>query len=268
MKNLFIPFLIVCILFFQPVFLVRGQDVGDPAPDFSLSTLSGPSFTLSEHRGEVVCIFLFGYACPHCLANGYNTETGIYDVFKTHQDFTAVGVDTWDGNASGVESFKSSTGITYPLCLMASSLESLYKISYDRLIVVDKEGIIRYRTSSNSISAVVSNVAGAIEDIFKADTMAMGTGLRPGPETGLKIYPVPAADHIYVQSPSLDLSRARISIINSIGKVLLDEKASGYSSTDGNLNIPVSQLHDGIYFLRIAADGKAVTRKFSVVKSQ
>ncbi|NJK85193.1 MAG: TlpA family protein disulfide reductase [Bacteroidales bacterium] len=118
------------------VLLAKGQNVGEPAPDFTLNVLNGGQFKLSDQKGKVVFIFVFGYNCPHCKANGPNTQTGIYEMFMDNSSFVAIGVDTWNGNSSGVESFKATTGITYPLGLNASSIESLYSTTYDRILVV------------------------------------------------------------------------------------------------------------------------------------
>jgi peroxiredoxin len=150
---------------FLVTFTGMAQDVGDEAPDFSLTTLNGNSFTLSNYRGKVVFIFFFGYACPHCLANGNNTETGIYNIYKSYEEFEAVGVDTWNGNNSGVSSFASTTGITYTLCLQAGALEATYQTTYDRIVVVDKEGIIRYKSTANSVTSIVSDAAQVVPQV-------------------------------------------------------------------------------------------------------
>ena len=254
------------------------QKVGDEAPDFTLNTLGGSSFTLSDHRGSVVFIFLFGYACPHCLANGNNTETGIYNVYKGKEDFVAVGVDTWNGNESGVQSFKSSTGITYPLCLKGSSLESLYSSTYDRILVIDKEGILRYKSTSNSVQSVVSDASDAIEAVFDGtmdttttDTSGnnMNTGVYPQEDrSGLKIYPVPASDQLTIESTAINLDHATVTIMNSAGKVLFDRSVSHFSDGSSLVRVSVNNLATGIYFVRINAEEKTVTRKFAVIENR
>ncbi len=243
------------------------QNVGDVAPDFSYSTLAGSQFTLSEYRGKVVFIFVFGYACPHCLANGNNTETGIYNIYKSNPDFVAVGVDTWGGNASGVSSFKISTGLSYPLCLKAGAFEMLYVTTYDRIIVVDREGIIRYKSTAFSTTAVVAQAAEAIGNVLdETDTTGMMTGAGPLAERpDLRIYPVPARDHLIVESPTLNLQNASVTVLNSLGRIVSEGSADTFYAGSGRLNIPVSHLAAGIYFIRIRAEGRNITRKFQVV---
>ncbi|APF20258.1 alkyl hydroperoxide reductase/ Thiol specific antioxidant/ Mal allergen [Caldithrix abyssi DSM 13497] len=38
------------------------QNVGQPAPDFTLTDLNGVQHKLSDYRGKIVYIFWFGYS--------------------------------------------------------------------------------------------------------------------------------------------------------------------------------------------------------------
>ena len=49
----------ICMLIVSRV-SVSAVSVGDQAPDFSLQTLSGDLYTLSEHSGNIQLIFYFG----------------------------------------------------------------------------------------------------------------------------------------------------------------------------------------------------------------
>jgi peroxiredoxin len=42
--------------------IVSAADVGDPAPDFTLSKVGGGDFTLSDYQGKIIYIFWFGYS--------------------------------------------------------------------------------------------------------------------------------------------------------------------------------------------------------------
>jgi peroxiredoxin len=46
-------------LFFVSVSL--GQNVGSPAPDFTLNSLEHGQISLSQNKGKVVFLFFFGY---------------------------------------------------------------------------------------------------------------------------------------------------------------------------------------------------------------
>lgn len=85
---------------------------GDPAPDFTLPTADGGSFTLSEQRGRGVVIFFF----PAAMTPGCTTQACDFrDSLGTLQaaGYTVLGVSP-DPVARLVE-FTESAGLTYPL---------------------------------------------------------------------------------------------------------------------------------------------------------
>lgn len=47
-----------------------GAGVGKAAPDFSVPTLDGKTFTLSEQRGKPTVIFFMAYWCGSCVPEG------------------------------------------------------------------------------------------------------------------------------------------------------------------------------------------------------
>ena len=253
---------------------VYAQDVGDTAPDFVLETLDGTDFKLSNHEGKVVFIFFFGYACPHCLANGPNTQTGIYDIYKENEAFVAVGIDTWDGNKSGVENYKAATGIEYTLCLMGSDLEQAYETTYDRIVIVDKEGIIRYKATANATSDIVDQASSVIETYLNKETMNGGedddmmgviTGIIEETDNEeMILYPLPARSELFIESSILNDPNLYIKIVDQTGR-------SNYDVTFGRYNeksiiVSVNKLEDGLYFLHISGSNQIISKKFLVLK--
>ena len=98
--------------------------------------------------------------------SGPDTEEHINQVYK-NQNFQAIGLDYWSGSNSGnVGTFKTSTGITYPLCRNASATRGLYQ-AYEGLdvsMVIDHSGIVRYKGSgvkTAELTAMINNLIGA-----------------------------------------------------------------------------------------------------------
>ena len=82
-------------------------------------------------------------------------------MYGSNSNFAIIGLDQWNGNAASVNSFQSVTGVNFPLLLNASATASDYQTTYDRMVVVDKSGKIRFRgtqNAANSITAVVETV--------------------------------------------------------------------------------------------------------------
>lgn len=142
-----------------------GVSAGEPAPDFTLTSLEGTQYTLSDLQGKVVYIFFFGAECPHCIANGPATESKIYQPYKNNSNFVALGLDTWDLSTTENTQFKNVTGITYTLLLKAQmTLVDYYGNSayYDRSVVIGSDGTVVYKGTGyvNTDADLVGDIIG------------------------------------------------------------------------------------------------------------
>ncbi len=131
------------------------------APEFSLVSLDGSTVKLSDYKDKVVVLFFFGNACPSCKAIAPSVESKLNTAFSSKTDYVILGLDQWDGNNAAVESFKSTTKVTFPLLLKASAVAGSYNTTYDRLVVIDKAGIVAFKgtqIASNDIDKAVAKV--------------------------------------------------------------------------------------------------------------
>lgn len=118
--------------------------VAETATNFTLTSDTEAKVNLSDYKGKVVVLFFFGNGCTSCKA----TSPSIQSTFGTAYDskkFQIIGLDTWDGNLASVQAFKKSSNLTFPLLLNASSVAKTFSTTYDRLVVIDKEGFIRFK---------------------------------------------------------------------------------------------------------------------------
>jgi hypothetical protein len=91
--------------------------------------------------------------------SGPDTEFFINRVYD-QQDFQAIGLDYWDGNTTNVNVFQQTTSISYPLCFSASGTQALYQAyeAKDVSLVIDQQGIVRYRGGGVNISEITSMI--------------------------------------------------------------------------------------------------------------
>jgi len=238
---------------------LQAQNVGDAAPDFSLQTLKGTTFTLSAHKGKVVFVFLFGNSCSHCVANGPNTQK-IYQKFMSDPNFVAIGVDVWNGTSNSVISYKNRTGISYNLAINGSSLTSNYGTTYDRILIIDQEGILHYKATSNATSGVAAIVEDKLETLLKAG--ATGINDSEITEKEFKVYPNPVSSIATIQTSIQAGTTVGLSLVDITGRTVLFSKREVGNS--GEMSLEVTNYTSGLYFLRIKDDKQTFTSKILI----
>lgn len=251
-KTILIGLLITSIFSLE----TNAQNVGSPAPDFTLDKLDGGSFTLSDQGEKVVFIFTFGNACPHCLANGPNTQTEIYEVYKDNPNFVAVGVDTWNGNAAAVQSYKSTTGIEYTLLLNGSTLEDSYNTTYDRIIIVDQQGVLKYKSSTVANIATTteaSNIISALLDVT--------SGIREQKVNSKQFLLAPniIQNELRIVNPFKQVQQVKIEVIDMTGKVV---HLLSKIELNGEVTIDTSTLSPGVFTVVVVAKNDYGVAKF------
>jgi peroxiredoxin len=122
-----------------------GLNVGQIAPNFTLSTLNGQKVSLSDYRGKAIMLNFWEVNCEGCRAE-------LPGMIKTYQaqeknNFVILGVNPTDeaGTAAG---FARETGIHYPVLLDRNlQVDDLYNISgTPTSFFIDRQGIIRSET--------------------------------------------------------------------------------------------------------------------------
>lgn len=98
------------------------------APDFTLSTLSGESVTLSDLRGQAVLVNLWASWCTPCRAE----MPAMQIVYERYRDrgFTILAVNaTNQDSLSSAQAFVEELGVTYPILLdLDGKVSALYQL--------------------------------------------------------------------------------------------------------------------------------------------
>ena len=243
--------------------IINAQEIGQAAPEFSYKDLEGNTHSLSDYKGKVLFLNVFGHGCPYCLAIGNDTETRVNQVYGQNADFQAIGLDTWSNSTvATVGEFRMTTGITYPLLLQAGSFEQLYSTTYDRLIIVDREGIIRHKNKSLATEKDLDNAIAILEDLFLTmDVDPLADGLGSGLEA---VYPNPSNDQVNIRFNIKENDRVSISVYNPLGQEVKRIVDNTLPAGEHKRIIRISDLSSGIYFIRMETAGKSWSRKFQI----
>jgi peroxiredoxin len=130
--------------------VVTGAQIstGTNAPDFTLPTLDGRTFTLSDcfkDKSSIVVMDIWATWCPPCRAE----IPYLIDLQKKYQSNKAVNIIgvSVDQEKNKVADFARSYSINYTIALDygASKTGSSYKINgIPTTLLIDKKGVIRY----------------------------------------------------------------------------------------------------------------------------
>ncbi len=116
--------------------------VGYPAPDFTLKTLDGKVFTLSEHRGTPIVLNFWATWCGPC-----QNEMPAMQATATRYAGKAlvIGVDQGEEPAV-VQKFLKEVGVSYPISLDSDqSVAHRYNVAgLPTTFFIDSNGVIQH----------------------------------------------------------------------------------------------------------------------------
>ena len=114
--------------------------VGNSAPDFELTSLSGETIRLSQFRGQPVVLSIAASWCPDCRAEAPLIEK----LHQEHPELVVLLVDSKE-TPEAVQMFVDEIGITHPVLLdKDGAVSELYQIiAIPTGLFIDKDGVIR-----------------------------------------------------------------------------------------------------------------------------
>jgi cytochrome c biogenesis protein CcmG, thiol:disulfide interchange protein DsbE len=122
---------------------VAAPQAGFPAPDFSLQTATGETYTLSELKGQAVLVNLWATWCPPCRAEMPAIQK-IYEEYKD-QGLIVLAVNmTAQDNPLNIVPFVTEYELTFPILLdETGEISAAYQLrSLPSSYFIDREGII------------------------------------------------------------------------------------------------------------------------------
>lgn len=123
-----------------------GSDVDDIAPDFSVPTLDGKTFVLSENQGKPTIILFMAYWCGNCIPEA-RALAQLQKEYGDRINIIALDIDT-SSTAESLEQFKQAAGNGVYVWAFDPDFEvaSSYQVNaLDTTLILDAKGIIVYR---------------------------------------------------------------------------------------------------------------------------
>jgi len=148
-KTIFFSLLLAVFLnVFFPVASVAeietGIEIGDKAPDFTLSTLDGEEVQLSDFEGEEILLNFWATWCPPC-----REEMPDIQKFYDQHDVTVLAVNLTDTemNKENVNVFIEEFEFTFPILMdEEAEISNLYRVNPIPVsYMLDSDGVIQHK---------------------------------------------------------------------------------------------------------------------------
>lgn len=120
---------------------------GPLASDFSLPTLDGGTFTLSEHKGEVVVLYFMASWCGSCVPEARSLAT-LYEQYKA-QGLTVVAINLEpQANKAELSKFREladNAAYTWAFDTTFAVAQAYSVQTLDATVIIDSSGRIAYQ---------------------------------------------------------------------------------------------------------------------------
>lgn len=162
----------------QIVFAAGFFKVGEPAPAFALTSITGDALSLEQLRGKVVVLGLF-HICDPCMMQGANLQK-VHEAM-TGKNVAVVGINSSGNSKRDVGEFLSAfpVKVTYPYLLDPSkTTDKLYGGGkfIPNVYVIDQRGVIRWQRVGNMDLAGADVITQEVEKLL-ASPPANGAGV-------------------------------------------------------------------------------------------
>lgn len=119
----------------------REQTKQSDTADFTLYSIDGVEYTLSEFKDQVVVIDFWATWCPPCR-NSIPVFIKLYQKYH-EQGFTILGISL-DNDEQALRDYSKQMKITYPVLIGNKEIAKAYQVSgIPKTIFLDKKGRVR-----------------------------------------------------------------------------------------------------------------------------
>ena len=175
-------------------------------------------------------------------------------------------MDYYDGTPSQLDVFRAITGITYPLCRLASPTGRAYGVTNEWNVVVDQQGIIRYKNFGTNLAAIT-----AVIDQHLANS---GISENPAAERGFVLhqnYPNPFNPATHIAFELLKGAAVSLKVFSLRGELittLLDQdlRTGRYEVAWNAKDEQAKPVASGIYFYELRTGAFSERRKMLLMQ--
>jgi peroxiredoxin len=122
------------------------------APDFTLPTLTGPTFHLAATRGHVVVLYFMAPTCPSCVPDSHTLADTLLSTQQYGVQALAIDVNLEDrpGDLEAFirsEAIPATTPIQWGIDTTGAITSAYGVLTLETTVVIDRKGEIAYQTN-------------------------------------------------------------------------------------------------------------------------
>ncbi len=238
------------------------------AVNFHVKTIEGETiwlFPLLDDENKIVVIDFFSTTCSSCQEYAPDFQA-TYEAFGENQgNVYFLGIN-WGNDNQGVREFDSIYGLTFPTVSGTQGGGNIanndYQIaSYPTVILITPDHQIMeqyiWPPSQENITDAIIAAGGEYVGIEQHGMVA----------GEVEIFPNPVSDHAFLSILLEQSLSARYEIIDNSGCVVLHSENRFYDAGKNKIEISVSGLKNGLYFVRLIANEQPIlTTRFVVTR--
>lgn len=257
-------------LFFSVTFIIQSyaQTPLTEAVNFHVKTIDGETiwlFPLLDDENKIVVVDFFSTTCSYCQEYAPDFQA-TYDAFgENESNVYFLGIN-WGNDNQGVREFDSIYGLTYPTVSGTQGGGNIvfndYQIaSYPTVILItpDHQIVEQYiwpPTEENITDAIIA-AGGEYVGMEQYGMIA----------THAVMYPNPASQKVFLDFTLEQPLPVCYEILDLTVKLVLRSGRKMLNIGKNKIEIPVLNLKNGLYFVRLTAKGQPVlTSRFVVLK--
>ncbi len=147
--------------------------IGEPAPNFTLTSITGETVSMQDLKGKVIVLGLF-HICEPCLMQGSNLQR-VHESTKG-RNVAVVGVNSSGDSREDVTEFLGTfpVRVTYPYLLDPDKqTDKLYGGGrfIPNVYIIDQRGVIRWQRVGNMDLAGPQVIIAEIDRLLAAERM-------------------------------------------------------------------------------------------------